>query len=192
MTRDEKYYKAYMEHKTISRRGLFRALANGSTRNSPVMASDDSLAAKLECQEVSRTIPRPPKAVDELLYQQICNACGDCVKACPEQVIAIEDELARLVLDYGYCSQCGECSQVCPTGALHGQDNDTGLIPQFSDGCQNALFSDCHLCQEACPKQAISITSYSLPELDKKACDGCGRCKQGCPFSAVSMALSMQ
>lgn len=187
MSRDEQYVKAYMEHKTISRRGLFRALTNGATRTPT--ESSDSLTATLSAEQVVRLVPRPPKAIEEVLFQQICDGCRECQKACPEQVIAIEGELAQLTLDYGYCSQCGECSKSCPTGALHGSTIDNGLRPNFLPSCQNALFGDCYLCQEACPQNAIQLEDDSLPVVNEQQCDGCGRCKQGCPFSSITLSL---
>ncbi|WP_338164072.1 ferredoxin-type protein NapF [Vibrio sp. 10N] len=187
MSRDEQYVKAYIEHKTISRRGLFRALTNGATRNPA--ETDDSLASKLNAEKVVRVLPRPPQAIDEVLFQQICDGCGECQKACPEQVITIEGGLAQLTMDYGYCSQCGECGKSCPTGALHGSVLDNGLRPSFSESCQNALFGDCYLCEEACPQNAIELEDLSLPTVSESKCDGCGRCKQGCPFSSITLRL---
>ena len=97
--KDERYYKAYMEHNTISRRGLFRSLTGGGKK------------IKQEMNEpvVARIVPRPPHAMEEIVFQELCTGCGDCKESCKEFVINIENDLAQLNLDYGYCSQCGEC-----------------------------------------------------------------------------------
>ncbi|MCL9774472.1 4Fe-4S dicluster domain-containing protein [Vibrio methylphosphonaticus] len=191
--KDERYYKAYMEHKTISRRGLFRALSGGARvqrLNANHGDSTETTNFELASPHVTRTVARPPGAVDEFLFQQICSGCAECVSACPEQVISLNEQLAELTLDYGYCAQCNECQQVCPTGALHGPNRDTLIRPVFASACQNALFGDCSLCAEQCPSQSISIRANGLPVVDGASCDGCGRCKQACPFTSIALKLA--
>ncbi|MEZ8741767.1 ferredoxin-type protein NapF [Photobacterium swingsii] len=200
--KDERYYKAYMEHKTISRRGLFRAFTSGTKKasadSSSVKASasaDQNVVTKqLDARQVIRVVARPPGAIEEVLFQKICTGCTECELACPETIIHVESGLAQLDIDYGYCSMCGECQKACPTGALHAKklqdkQNDTELRPSFSTNCQNRLFGECELCAEQCPHQAISIADFCLPELDQAKCDGCARCKQACPFSVITMNL---
>ncbi|MDR9828539.1 4Fe-4S dicluster domain-containing protein [Vibrio sp. FNV 38] len=176
-----------MEHNTVSRRGLFRALTTGARRSLDQAPDVTYIPGIGEIDSIKRSVPRPPKAIDEHLFQQICNGCGDCEIACPEQVISIEQDYACLNIDYGYCSQCGECGKVCLSGALHGNNSDIGLRPIFNSGCQNAIVGDCTLCADRCPKHAIKIVDFELPQIESSLCDGCSRCKQGCPFSAVSM-----
>jgi len=53
--------------------------------------------------------------------QELCNGCGNCIPACPEQAIQIVDTpkgpKARLVKEL-YCDGLGACLGSCPTGAL--------------------------------------------------------------------------
>lgn len=204
--KDERYYKAYMENKTISRRGLFRALVLG-TKRADVRRSDTTNAANtvsnnvvpdhsitaelLRDSHIIKQVARPPGAINESLFQQICTGCRECESVCPEKVIILNGKLAELTLDYGYCSQCGECQKACPTGALHGPQQDIELRPIFATNCQNRLFGECELCAEQCPHQAISITSFKPPLLHVQSCDGCSRCKQACPFSVITMQLDV-
>lgn len=204
--KDERYYKAYLENKTISRRGLFRVFVSGTKnaegRRTDILSSgrtasnhavkDTSLMAELlNDSQVIKQVARPPGAINESLFQKICSGCRECESACPEKVITLNGALAELILDYGYCSQCGECQKACPTGALHGTQKDIQLRPQFATNCQNRLFGECELCAVQCPHQAISITSFKQPQLDVQLCDGCSRCKQACPFTVISMQLSV-
>ncbi|PKH05404.1 ferredoxin-type protein NapF [Moritella sp. Urea-trap-13] len=204
--KDERYYKAYLENKTISRRGLFRAFVSGTkneggrradTTSSGCTASNNAVqdtsfvAELLRDSQVIKQVARPPGAINESLFQNICTGCGECESACPEKVIILNGALPELILDYGYCSQCGECQQSCPTGALHGTEKDIQLRPQFAKNCQNSLFGECELCAIQCPHQAISITSFKQPQLDVQSCDGCSRCKQACPFSVITMQLDV-
>ena len=48
---------------------------------------------------------------------ELCTACKDCVKACPEDALAMvagRPELRPEVV----CTYCGLCENICPTGAV--------------------------------------------------------------------------
>jgi len=45
-----------------------------------------------------------------------CVKCGQCWLYCPESVITIDEDGAKI--DYDYCKGCGICSKVCPVGAI--------------------------------------------------------------------------
>lgn len=175
--KDERYYKAYLGHNTISRRGLLRAFIPSIPEQQPL---------------INRTVPRPPNALNEAEFQAVCTGCGDCALACPEQIITIENKQAQLSVDYGYCSQCGECQNVCKTGALSNPIKDTLLRPSFGNNCQNRHNGYCDLCVEQCPNKAISVVQNSKPTLLDSSCDGCARCKQACPFSSIELVLNSQ
>lgn len=44
-----------------------------------------------------------------------CIACGECVDACPEQAITLDDNV--LTTDTAHCTFCGDCVLVCMPGA---------------------------------------------------------------------------
>jgi len=46
-----------------------------------------------------------------------CIGCGICVKNCPSNAIALEDNLA--VIDYAKCTNCGTCAEKCPRKIIH-------------------------------------------------------------------------
>jgi ferredoxin len=49
--------------------------------------------------------------------QQLCNGCGDCITACAEGAIQLQNGKARVVSE-SFCDGLGACLAVCPQGAL--------------------------------------------------------------------------
>ncbi len=54
-----------------------------------------------------------------------------------------------------------------------------------SDSCRGCLG---HKCQENCPRHAISIVNHRA-YINQEMCIECGRCKQVCPFGAISEVM---
>ncbi|EAS44002.1 ferredoxin-type protein NapF [Photobacterium profundum] len=175
--RNEKYYRACLEHYSVSRRGLLRGLFSGA--NKAVQVPDEI--------SVKRSVPRPPGAVDEGVFLQLCQSCNDCETACVQQVIEMVEGRPQLNLDYNHCTQCGECQKGCSTGALSSINNDIGLRPSFSKGCNNRLSGECLICADACPQLAISVSSRQLPVINEELCSGCGQCRSACFIGAVQL-----
>jgi ferredoxin len=70
---------------------------------------------------------RPPGSVPEEQFLELCIRCGECFKACPNNVLhplGFQQGLEGLwtpqvVADWAGCeSSCNACGQVCPTGAI--------------------------------------------------------------------------
>jgi ferredoxin len=58
-----------------------------------------------------------------------------------------------MTVDEEKCIACATCVVVCPTGALAKTFEDDRLVRRFN----NALCTNCSLCEEACPQQIISF-----------------------------------
>ncbi len=165
--KNEAYYQAYLSHNQISRRGLFRSLF--ATGESAVVSE--------------KHLPRPPFAAREDLFTAVCNGCGNCVAACPNGLIRLEQNQAILEIDYAPCDLCGKCAEACSTHARHSHFSaDTLLRPNFSSKCLIKQNQRCTDCQTACPQQAIS----SMLEIDNERCNGCGECKIICFVAAIT------
>lgn len=46
-----------------------------------------------------------------------CSACGICVDSCPESVLEIVADVAK-VMNEDDCTACGTCMEECPMGAI--------------------------------------------------------------------------
>jgi NAD-dependent dihydropyrimidine dehydrogenase PreA subunit len=113
-------------HETpLGRRG-FLSLAAGATA-AVVGGVTVSLTARAFGGQPARPLVRPPGSVPEPEFLDMCIRCGECFKACPNNVLqasGFEHGLESLwtplaAADWAGCeSSCNACGQVCPTGAI--------------------------------------------------------------------------
>ncbi len=48
-----------------------------------------------------------------------CNGCNMCVRACPSNVLALEQKKARMIASGAVqCMACGDCAAICPDEAI--------------------------------------------------------------------------
>ena len=138
-----------------------------------------------------RAAVRPPRALDEALFVELCTGCGACQLACTESVIEIANTVATLNLDYNHCTLCDYCTVACTTGALNQtQSMQIDFYPIFCDNCQNYLMDTCNLCQDSCPQQAIFIEADELPIVNTEKCNGCGACRAACSVGSIIFTAS--
>jgi NAD-dependent dihydropyrimidine dehydrogenase PreA subunit len=114
---------------SIGRRG-FLSLAGGTAAaiagGAGMTAATRAFGARLNDPHQVRPI-RPPGSVPEQAFLEMCIRCGECFKACPNDVLQLqgfEQGLEGLwtpvvKADWAGCeSSCNACGQVCPTGAI--------------------------------------------------------------------------
>ncbi len=147
---------------------------------------------------------RPPGAVPEQDFLNLCIHCGKCIKVCPTnglQPCILESGVngiwtPRLVPRIGGCEKnCNACGMVCPTSAIRNLSLEeksyakigTAVIDRFR--CI-AWEQDkpCLICDEACQYNAINIFNETIhgitigrPYVDERICTGCGICESRCP-----------
>lgn len=152
-------------HETaIGRRGFLAAAVGvtaGTLGGVSAAAGTKRFGANLNDPEGWRPI-RPPGSVPEREFLQMCIRCGECFKACPNDVLqplAFEQGFEGLwtpqvVANWAGCeSSCNACTQVCPTGAIRAID----LVEKKV--CRIGL--------------AIVNTSTCLPYAGREACQLC-------------------
>jgi Na+-translocating ferredoxin:NAD+ oxidoreductase RNF subunit RnfB len=98
------------------------------------------------------------KAVVE---EELCVACGKCVKACPQSLVEL--------VPYGaqYRVQC--------------KSHDKGKNVKVN--CQAGCIG-CGICQRNCPNGAITVTD-NYAKIDYSKCEACGLCAEKCPSKVI-------
>lgn len=165
------------------------------------------------------TLLRPPGAQEEDEFLKKCIRCGQCLKACPTNVLQPAllqyglDSLWTPHLNYkvGTCDwKCNACTRACPTGAIEhlslkakqkfvigrAQINRHYCYPWIAGhGCQ--------VCYDVCPlpEKAILLRDTGrydptgirvvLPYVKRKKCIGCGICEANCPVKAETKAITV-
>ena len=54
----------------------------------------------------------------EVVIEERCSGCGDCVDACPSDVLAVGPNGKAVIAQQGDCQTCLLCELYCPTDAL--------------------------------------------------------------------------
>ena len=167
------------QSKTVSRRGLLLTLMSGAKK----------IHKDIQDEPFKRQVARPPSTVNEFTLEALCDGCGKCEQACPQQVISMIAGKPELELDYNFCSQCGECKGACHTEALSGKINSTGVIPSFENNCSRMISGQCNHCATQCPTNAIGFNG-NQPHVASHLCNGCGRCRMACPVNGITFSLA--
>jgi ferredoxin-type protein NapF len=137
---------------------------------------------------------RPPWAIAEPDFLAACTACGDCVAACPENVLVQGDgQYPVFVPALGECTFCEACADSCEALALDPPSVQPAwnLRALIAGTCLARNGVTCFSCRDACGERAIRFAPAlggAVPELDLARCTGCGGCVGVCPVSAISLA----
>ena len=143
---------------------------------------------------------RPPFAVKDEAFTDICDRSGRCIKACPEGIIVRgSGKFPEIDFSKGECTFCYDCIDACKSGALKKDTNIIETTDQqpwtykavIGNGCLSANGVTCRVCGDRCDSQAIkfrlAIGGKALPELTLNDCNGCGACVVPCPTKTISI-----
>jgi DNA-directed RNA polymerase subunit D len=92
--------------------------------------------------------------------QKACNACGECVKACPKNILELVDGKIR-VKDITLCTMCKGCVEECPKEAVKLTWDRTKFIFRVE--------SSGSFPPEQLLLQAINVLESKVEEFSKKA-----------------------
>ncbi len=150
---------------------------------------------------------RPPGALPERLFLQLCARCGECIKVCPSNGLqpalfeaGLEGMFTPILIPrVGECvEKCDACGQVCPTGAIQNftyeMKRDKLIIGKAT--IDRSLCrpwnrtGKCQICEEHCSYKAItsemSEWGMLVPYVHKDKCTGCGMCEKVCPVTPTA------
>jgi ferredoxin-type protein NapF len=149
---------------------------------------------------------RPPGSRKEDTFSGLCLRCGNCIRACPTNIIypdtgqaGIAGFLAPVVrFENGYCLEdCNACTRICPSGAIKNltleQKRQHRIGEALVDGKICFLVqgkSDCDVCVRSCPFEAVQVywdddLYVAYPNVDFEKCNGCGACQVYCPTGDI-------
>ena len=148
-------------------------------------------------------VQRPPWAVAEERFTQLCVRCHACIEDCPADVLKIGDGgFPEVDFHAQGCDFCGACEAACEPQALNraaaeaGQGASTpaawpGWQVQIGPQCLALQKVECRMCADACEPRAIrfqpALGGISQMVLNLAACTACGECVGVCPVGAAGM-----
>lgn len=171
----------------IGRRG-FVSLAAGTAAafagGTGMAGAARLFGAELDQSGSSRPV-RPPGSVPEEAFLQMCIRCGECFKACPNNVLqplgfgqGLQGLWTPAVnADWAGCeSSCNACGQVCPTGAIlplpleEKKDVRMGLAIVDEEACLPfAEREACQLCVDECAAAGYNAIEFTRVGTDMDA-----------------------
>ncbi len=146
---------------------------------------------------------RPPGAVAEARFMELCDGCGRCIEACAEETGVLKADRGGgpvLDLEASHCIFCAECIRACTRGAL-----DRAMIDAVEEGlfrfpwrmeispdaCMEFSGTTCRMCESACEERAIRFRPLpghvTRAWIEAEECNGCGECIGRCPKEAIAI-----
>lgn len=171
-------------------------------------------------QRAARALPayalRPPGALPEEKFLGACLRCGQCVRACPYDVLRVASMGGDVPTGTPYfvardtpCRMCEDipCLKACPSGALNKSlesvyESRMGLAVLLDhENCLNHQGLRCDVCYRACPliDQAITLETrvnrrsgvhtLFIPVVHSRHCTGCGKCEHSCVLDHAAIKV---
>ena len=138
-------------------------------------------------------VVRPPWAVEESRFIDLCERCDACIKICHVNIIRRgAGGYPEVDFSHSGCDFCRACTQACASGALVRNSNDAWSIKaHFKSNCLAERGVICRSCSDVCEHRAIrfrmQVGGFSSIEFNAAACTGCGECVSLCPVQAIDV-----
>lgn len=161
-------------------------VARNLDRDAPDGRPADTVLSRNRCL-------RPPWSTERNI-RDLCTACGECIRACPEKIL-VPGPAGTPCIDFanGACTFCGDCARVCGENLF----SETSSIPWaltavIEPGCLLKAGISCQSCTDACDEDAISFDMRSgfagAVTIAPDNCTACGACVSVCPVGAIGFA----
>ena len=119
-----------------------------------------------------------------------CMGLGDCVHACPNDAICLENGIAHI--DTRACHGCGMCTITCPNHLVSLMPDTRTVIVTCNNTEKGAVTHKkclhgciaCHKCEKECPVGAI-VVENNLADINHDICIDCGHCAEICPTTCI-------
>jgi ferredoxin-type protein NapG len=142
---------------------------------------------------------RPPGAASESIFLDRCTRCGDCIKACPYQAIAVHPANGSPILfpNQTPCYLCEDfpCITACGTDALSPIEGVEQVHMGTAVVSHRTCTADqgCNACVSQCPTHALSMDFDALRVLvSANDCVGCGICEYTCKSVNDQLAIKVR
>lgn len=151
---------------------------------------------------------RPPGAGTQGEFLAACIRCGQCIEACPTQILRPAAAHCHVAAGTPYliarekpCDLCQghpemQCIATCPTPALRPvtrrRDVRMGVAQLDRKTCLAWNSVVCKACWHACPfpNEAIRFDQRGRPVVQPEACVGCGLCEHVCLTEIPAIAIT--
>lgn len=157
----------------------------------PTLTRRDFLSGGTKAEQKAPVL-RPPWTREKQVLDH-CSACGDCLSACPQNIL-FADQRGRPEVSFqdAECTFCGACSDACPEPVFDVPRGDPWTLKaSISGGCLLKSGITCQSCTDACEAEALRFDMRVRPSgairIDRDACTGCGACIAVCPASAITV-----
>lgn len=143
-----------------------------------------------------KPVLRPPWAVEESLFTDLCERCDACIKVCHVNIIHRGAAgYPEINFSHSGCDFCRACAQACPSGAIvKDSDHPWSVQAEFKSSCFAERGVICRSCSDVCEHSAIRfrmrVGGSSSIEFNAAACTGCGECVALCPAQAIEIRHS--
>lgn len=147
---------------------------------------------------------RPPGAMDEHDFVNVCLRCQRCVEVCSTKSIRPLSLLKGFLVAWtpaitvnsgGYCIRCLNCVKTCASGALQKIERDQikiGVAVIDKTKCLDWSVGGCSKCVKICPlvnEGQIAIRMIEgKPVVQEDICIGCAVCAIRCPEGAIKIS----
>jgi len=125
---------------------------------------------------------------------QNCFECNekDCLNACEEKIIKINDYFPVLDFSVSGCTFCDECAIACKYDVLSAENKKNNINCEMIINPAKCIAWNqtiCFSCQDICQESAIIYKGLFNPVIDLDKCTACGFCIGVCPSNAIETKI---